>query len=96
MQSTKPKLFFLFFSDSNHLMLPNGDLVILNLDEDDIYSCSVKNLLNGEISSSKGLKVQVQGRCSLRPKKKNTSRVEKRREIKSFGVRGDDDEHYDG
>ena len=42
-------------------MLPNGDLVLLNANKDEEYTCSVKNLFNGEISASKGLKVHVQG-----------------------------------
>ena len=51
-------------------MLPNGDLVLLNANKDEEYTCSVKNLFNGEISASKGLKVHVQGTAFKRSRLK--------------------------
>ena len=58
-------------SDIGHLLLPNGDLVIVNVGDKQgfnsggggsgQYFCKVKNQLNGEITKSQGLQVQIQG-----------------------------------
>ena len=63
-------------ADSGHLLLPNGDLVIISVakpENEGEYSCKVKNLLTGQISQSQGLKVHVRGKsgslffCPPRP-----------------------------
>ena len=60
-------------SDIGHLLLPNGDLVIVNIGDKQgfnsgggKYFCKVKNLLNGEISQSQGLKVHVRGKSHFK------------------------------
>ena len=60
-------------SDIGHLLLPNGDLVIVNIGDKQAfnsgggnYFCKVKNLLNGEISQSQGLQVHVRGKSHFK------------------------------
>lgn len=54
-------------ADGDHLLLPNGDLVLVEAEESGEYRCKVKNLLTGEVSQSQGLSVHIQGKSSWHP-----------------------------
>lgn len=55
-------------SDNEHLLLPNGDLVIINVKRKEEYSCTVKNTLTEQLAKSEALQVHVSGKSSARLK----------------------------
>ena len=61
-----PKLCCIF-ADNEHLLLPNGDLVIVSMKRNEEYSCTVKNSLTEQFAKSEALKV-LAGKSSARLK----------------------------
>lgn len=51
-------------ADNEHLLLSNGDLVIINVKRKEEYSCTVKNSLTEQLAKSEALQVHVSGKSS--------------------------------
>ena len=51
-------------ADNEHLMLSNGDLVVINVKRTEEYSCTVKNTLTEQLAKSEALQVHVSGKSS--------------------------------